>query len=155
MIPSISSTRSKIGREEIKWQELISHFRAVQAKHEKARRQAMGADPSAPFAEFSSLEERERMNDNTPSMSPNGSTQALPATRGAIMRRKGDASGMGSVSPPVSAGRIGALSPLNPRARATGLASAMGRVAGAVRPSSPNANQEGKGRRAPSLNHKA
>ena len=33
-----------MGREDIKWQELLQHFRFVQARHEKARRQAMGTD---------------------------------------------------------------------------------------------------------------
>ncbi len=30
------------GREDIKWQELLSHFRSVQAKHEKSRRVSQG-----------------------------------------------------------------------------------------------------------------
>ncbi|ODN81757.1 hypothetical protein L202_02141 [Cryptococcus amylolentus CBS 6039] len=46
--PSTSSTfgtaRSKIGKEEIKWQELLSHFRNVQNRHEKARRQLHSTD---------------------------------------------------------------------------------------------------------------
>jgi vacuole morphology and inheritance protein 14 len=32
------STRSNLSREDIEWQELLSHFRTVQTKHEKARR---------------------------------------------------------------------------------------------------------------------
>lgn len=36
------ATRSKLAREDIKWQELLQHFRSVQAKHEKARRLALG-----------------------------------------------------------------------------------------------------------------
>ncbi|KAF9050517.1 hypothetical protein BJ165DRAFT_1525738 [Panaeolus papilionaceus] len=35
---------SEIGRDDIKWQELLLHFRTVQAKHEKVRRQALGSD---------------------------------------------------------------------------------------------------------------
>ncbi|TFY76603.1 hypothetical protein EWM64_g7407, partial [Hericium alpestre] len=42
--PSAMSTRSKLAREEIKWGELLSHFRAVQIKHEKARRAALGGN---------------------------------------------------------------------------------------------------------------
>ncbi|WVQ96426.1 hypothetical protein IAU59_003531 [Kwoniella sp. CBS 9459] len=39
------ATRSKLGnKEEIKWQELLSHFRSVQARHEKARRQLHSTD---------------------------------------------------------------------------------------------------------------
>ena len=33
--------RSKLGREEIKWQELLLHFRQVQVKHEKAKAEAV------------------------------------------------------------------------------------------------------------------
>ena len=51
------STRSKLGREEIKWQELLLHFRSVQAKHEKARRQALGAD-TIPFSGFSATTDK-------------------------------------------------------------------------------------------------
>ncbi|OXC65177.1 hypothetical protein AYX13_05657 [Cryptococcus neoformans] len=37
-------TRSKIGKDEIRWQELLSHFRNVQNRHEKARRQLNSTD---------------------------------------------------------------------------------------------------------------
>ena len=37
------SSRSKLVRDEIKWGELLSHFRAVQIKHEKARRKDTGS----------------------------------------------------------------------------------------------------------------
>ncbi|WVO19011.1 uncharacterized protein IAS62_000287 [Cryptococcus decagattii] len=37
-------TRSKIGKDEIRWQELLSHFRSVQNRHEKARRQLSPTD---------------------------------------------------------------------------------------------------------------
>ncbi|KAF7332341.1 Heat repeat containing protein [Mycena kentingensis (nom. inval.)] len=46
---TLSSTRSKIGREDIKWQELLLHFRSVQSKHEKARRLALGTEGSIFF----------------------------------------------------------------------------------------------------------
>ncbi|KAG2337144.1 hypothetical protein BDR05DRAFT_1005281 [Suillus weaverae] len=38
------ASRSKLGRDEIKWQELLNHFRALQSKHEKARR--LSASPN-------------------------------------------------------------------------------------------------------------
>ncbi|KAG8899926.1 hypothetical protein FRB99_006354 [Tulasnella sp. 403] len=38
------TTRSKIVRDEIKWLELMSHFRSVQLKHEKSRRTGGGGD---------------------------------------------------------------------------------------------------------------
>jgi len=40
-----AATRSKlVGKDEIKWQELLSHFRSVQARHEKARRQLQAGE---------------------------------------------------------------------------------------------------------------
>jgi vacuole morphology and inheritance protein 14 len=108
------------------------HFRSVQAKHEKARRQAAGVDMSAPFADYPTLEERE-------------SAASPPPGR----RRKVDA------PPPLAMpGRgSGALSPLNPRSRTSGLlASALG--GGRARPTSPNNPEVNKGKRAPSLGRK-
>ncbi|KAH7887391.1 vacuolar protein 14 C-terminal Fig4p binding-domain-containing protein [Phlebopus sp. FC_14] len=99
-IPPIS-TRSKLGREEIKWQELLSHFRAVQAQHEKARRQALGTD-DVPFSSGgydSKLADSSRLTD---------------ASQPPMRRRV-----TGDLPPPVPAKP--ALSPLNPRARQNGL----------------------------------
>ncbi|KAG1764479.1 hypothetical protein EV702DRAFT_1215443 [Suillus placidus] len=42
--PNPIASRSKLGRDEIKWQELLNHFRALQSKHEKARR--LSASPN-------------------------------------------------------------------------------------------------------------
>lgn len=47
-VSNVSATRSKLGREEIKWGELLSHFRNVQNKHEKARRLATGSNDQEP-----------------------------------------------------------------------------------------------------------
>ncbi|GJE84292.1 ARM repeat-containing protein [Phanerochaete sordida] len=47
-VSNVSATRSKLGREEIKWAELLSHFRNVQSKHEKARRLATGSNEQEP-----------------------------------------------------------------------------------------------------------
>ncbi|KAJ7068616.1 vacuolar protein 14 C-terminal Fig4p binding-domain-containing protein [Mycena amicta] len=105
---SMSSTRSKIGREEIKWQELLLHFRSVQSKHEKARRMALGTD-----AGFSSaLSDSDKMEDSRPSRGSNSNSR--PG-----MRRKvtGEFSGPPTVIPGPVASRSGVLSPLNPRAR--------------------------------------
>jgi vacuole morphology and inheritance protein 14 len=103
---STMSTRSKIGREDIKWQELLSHFRTVQAKHEKARRQAMGGD-TMPSTEFS---ENEKFSDAGRNIG--SSTLARPPVRRKVT---GDTNPIG-VSP-----RQGVLSPLNPRARGQSL----------------------------------
>jgi len=103
------STRSKIGRDEIKWQELLLHFRSVQAKHEKARRQALGNDTS-PIIGFP----EEKVNDSSDRVGRTGSGRIL------IRRRAtGDLSEPNNiVSQPQVGSRSGALSPLNPKARA-------------------------------------
>lgn len=105
--PSIAA-RSKIGQSEIKWQELLSHFRTVQAKHEKARRQALGAD-SLPFSGFDQTVE---------STSRPSDANASGAVGPSIRRRVAGA----EPTPLTGSGRP-ALSPLNPKARQNGLLS--------------------------------
>ncbi|KAF9814389.1 hypothetical protein IEO21_05123 [Rhodonia placenta] len=110
-VGNISSTRSKLGREDIKWQELLSHFRSVQARHERARRQALGSD-SVSFPGFPVIDK--------PSNPPPAATPAAPSSTRPTIRRK--VTGEVPVRPPSRSG--GALSPLNPRARGqTGLIS--------------------------------
>ncbi|KAI0080789.1 ARM repeat-containing protein [Panus rudis PR-1116 ss-1] len=126
-ISNISATRSKLGREDIKWNELLQHFRVVQNKHEKARRQALGTDDVSPIAEFSG-----------PSSSSSSSTNptGTPGTR-PPMRRKVTGSG-DSVATTGSAGSGAAtarppsraLSPLNPRARVGGQSGLSAALAG-------------------------
>ncbi|RPD66929.1 ARM repeat-containing protein [Lentinus tigrinus ALCF2SS1-7] len=126
-IGNLSSTRSKLGREDIKWQELLQHFRAVQMKHEKARRQALGTD----ITSFSNYPYTNGGTDNvkppTPPSGPaSGAIPHAPPTR----RKAGD----GPLRPPSRSG--GMLSPLNPKARAqSGLANNM--VPGPQPPGSP------------------
>ncbi|KAG2013354.1 hypothetical protein CC2G_010275 [Coprinopsis cinerea AmutBmut pab1-1] len=98
------SSRSKLGRDEIKWQELLQHFRTVQAKHEKARRQATGVDTSLPgFHEFDKS-------------SDSGSADRNVKIGGRIpMRRRVTGGDLGTPAPPLPIpNRGGALSPLNP-----------------------------------------
>ncbi|KAI0042285.1 ARM repeat-containing protein [Auriscalpium vulgare] len=104
---STMSTRSKLVRDEIKWPELLSHFRAVQSKHERARRQALG-NP----LDFSGV----------PNISVSTEAPQRPAARrrptAADVPTTGSATPVpGAVVPP---SRTGALSPLNPRARVQG-----------------------------------
>lgn len=106
----ISSTRSKLGRDEIKWAELLSHFRSVQNKHEKSRRQALGADDYDPPAEFAPG------SSGGPS---NGSTNGTNSANRPPMRRRVTGTETNGRLPPR------ALSPLNPRARQSGLSTAM------------------------------
>jgi vacuole morphology and inheritance protein 14 len=127
-VGNISSTRSKLGREDIKWQELLQHFRSVQAKHEKGRRQSLGAD-SSPLSELLANDR-----DNT---SP-GSSQAGPPGFGAGKNVGGGGLGRRKVLGPPGGGgppevglmrppsRSGVLSPLNPRSRQNGLMSGGG-----------------------------
>ncbi|KAI0294591.1 vacuolar protein 14 C-terminal Fig4p binding-domain-containing protein [Multifurca ochricompacta] len=114
------ATRSKLARDEIKWPELLAHFRVVQTRHERARRAALGSAPD---------------------ISATLPSSALPE-RPAPRRR---VTGLGEVPGPpgpsslssstASNGRPGALSPLNPRARVQGgvatTLTAQGQVLGA------------------------
>jgi vacuole morphology and inheritance protein 14 len=119
-------SRSKIGREEIKWQDLLQHFRAVQSKHEKARRQAHGLDHS-PFPEFDKASESSGHGD-----------KGVKAGGRIPMRRRvtgGDLSAPSApMLPPAVPSRAGALSPLNPKRTGTALSgsSASGSVGPAL-----------------------
>lgn len=95
--PNPIASRSKLGRDEIKWQELLNHFRALQSKHEKARRQDLGNSSSQEDITITPL-------------SP-------PASAKPPMRRRvtGDLP-----VPPIIPSKP-ALSPLNPKARQNGL----------------------------------
>ncbi|KAJ7741096.1 vacuolar protein 14 C-terminal Fig4p binding-domain-containing protein [Mycena metata] len=112
---SLSGTRSKIGRDEIKWQELLLHFRSVQSKHEKSRRQALGTDAfSSGLSDSDKPEER-----------PGRPSNSKPGIRRRVTGEINVAAAAPGVVPggPLSA-RSGILSPLNPRARGqTGLLS--------------------------------
>ncbi|KAF9236249.1 vacuolar protein 14 C-terminal Fig4p binding-domain-containing protein [Melanogaster broomeanus] len=86
-----------------KWQDLLSRFSAVQMKHEKARRQALGTD-NLPFSGFDS-----KYGDPASASSSHGSHSPLRR------RVTGDTAPLpGLPQPPV-------LSPLNQRARQNGL----------------------------------
>ena len=138
------STRSKIGRDEIKWQELLLHFRSVQAKHEKARRQALGNDTS-PIIGFP----EEKVNDTSDRVGRPGSGRLL-----ARRRATSEISEPNIVQqPPPVGSRSGALSPLNPKARApsglTGLigASSGGKLQSSLNPTTAALGQAQKQRR--------
>ncbi|THV08261.1 ARM repeat-containing protein [Dendrothele bispora CBS 962.96] len=114
------SARSKLVRDEIKWQELLQHFRSVQLKHEKARRQAMGADMTS-FPEFPELD---RQSDQSERVG------RPPGTARPGMRRKVTGGDINPNVPPNNPNptgsnsssfslRAGALSPLNPRRQTT------------------------------------
>ncbi|KAI0340907.1 ARM repeat-containing protein [Trametopsis cervina] len=98
---NVSATRSKLGREDIKWSELLSHFRSVQNRHEKSRRQTNGEVDVSPASDFYSVA------DKTSGASANTSANANLAKP--AIRRRVTATGD---RPPSRA-----LSPLNPRAR--------------------------------------
>lgn len=118
------TARSKLGRgEEIKWQELLTHFRSVQSRHEKARRQALGIDRVGIISSDSS---------EKASLNASSSSQTRPQ-----MRRKvtGEAYGTSSGN----TNRSGALSPLNPRSRGGGFFTASQN--GGNRPRSPTQTQ--------------
>ncbi|KAF9077068.1 vacuolar protein 14 C-terminal Fig4p binding-domain-containing protein [Rhodocollybia butyracea] len=133
------STRSKLVRDEIKWQELLQHFRSVQSKHEKARRQALGTDMTS----FSSFPEFDRQSDQSERVG------RPPVNGRPAMRRKvtGEMSVNATSSPagPLSRGPV--LSPLNPRARGSSGATPL-------TPSAAIAQQAPKSRRTISLTRK-
>ncbi|KIM29482.1 hypothetical protein M408DRAFT_328738 [Serendipita vermifera MAFF 305830] len=139
----VANSRSKMARDEIKWQDLFAHFRSVQAKHEKARRVGLGGSPGPLLDGYS-----------VPSGS--GSSGRPPARR----RVTGDAQ-----PPPHPAGvpasaqlnsrGTGALSPLNPRARSGAGNALMGALGGGSRPMSPNSMlAQQRGKRAMSITRK-
>jgi len=110
--------RSKIAnKEEIKWQDLLNHFRNVQAKHEKARRQESGGPSGGdgPYA-ASSFSNSASMN------GANGNPVRPQSRRKSTNETAGQGSGAGGpprdVIPPARPAPLAlALSPLNPRAR--------------------------------------
>lgn len=97
--------RSKMSRDEIKWQELLQHFRQVQARHERSKR-ATGFE-STSLSNFPELDKTEVYNEKS----------SKPSAKVPPMRRRvtGDVS-----TTATPAGRSGALSPLNPKARGPG-----------------------------------
>ncbi|KZS98079.1 ARM repeat-containing protein [Sistotremastrum niveocremeum HHB9708] len=128
-VASSIATRSKLGREEIKWQELLSHFRSVQLKHEKSRRQSNYGNDSLFVGSFTS-------NELTQATAPGSPTKPL--------RRKVTNEGL------QPRGQI--LSPLNPRARTNGVTPSvlgLAPIGGRVSPSGTS-----KQKRALSLNRK-
>ncbi|EJD53971.1 ARM repeat-containing protein [Auricularia subglabra TFB-10046 SS5] len=112
-----ASARSKIIKEDIKWQDLLNHFRAVQVKHEKSRRMdfnsSSGNGPSLGDSAFTGTTERTER-----SYMSNGSR---PTSR----RRVTGESVQMPLPPPIDTGgraRPPALSPLNPIAQSVGQA---------------------------------
>jgi len=106
------SSRSKMGRDDIKWQELLLHFRSVQGKHEKARRAALGAE-TAPFSGFSGNSSEKTMESSSTRA---GIGQAASANARPQIRRR-----VTGNEPPVPAiPPRNVLSPLNPRRGQTG-----------------------------------
>lgn len=136
-VGNLSSTRSKLGREDIKWQELLQHFRTVQMKHEKARRQVLGTDVTS----LTTFPYANGIDSTKPPTPPSGSgVGPVPPSRRKV-------TGDGPLRPP---SRSGVLSPLNPKSRVqSGLGSAV------VPPTSPTAAQmQSKVKRTSSLSRK-
>ncbi|KAI9000783.1 ARM repeat-containing protein [Trametes punicea] len=105
-VGNLSSTRSKLAREDIKWQELLQHFRTVQIKHEKARRQVLGGSDSPSFPPYTNGADK-------PPTPPSGSASSGAGVPAGTRRKV--TGGDGPPRPPSRSG--GVLSPLNPKAR--------------------------------------
>ena len=142
---TISSTRSKLGREDIKWQELLQYFRSVQAKHEKARRQNLGTD-SSPLSELLA-NDRDRTSPASSQAGPPGFGAGKNVGGGLGRKRVMGQPGGGGLSEPGMMGppsRSTALSPLNPRSRQNGLLGGGGTVPPQSPPSSGGPAQRPK-----------
>jgi vacuole morphology and inheritance protein 14 len=144
------NSRSKIGREDIKWQELLLHFRSIQAKHEKARRQALGTE-TTPFSGFSATNS-DKLGEALKSPVPS----SRPPLRRKVTGPTSDQVLTVNNIPNAVQHRPGVLSPLNPRARgSTGmLASALSGGGQPVSPTSGAGQQAGKQKRTLSLSRK-
>ncbi|KAH9959873.1 vacuolar protein 14 C-terminal Fig4p binding-domain-containing protein [Russula dissimulans] len=94
------ATRSKLARDEIKWPELLAHFRTVQTRHERARRVALGNAP------------------DISSTLPSSTLPERPVARRRVTGTTPSGSSVGIGGPSTAQPR--ALSPLNPRARVQG-----------------------------------
>ncbi|KZV64601.1 ARM repeat-containing protein [Peniophora sp. CONT] len=131
------SSRSKMVRDEIKWGELLSHFRAVQIRHEKARRKDSGSSLEPPafpdmnqtvLGETSRPTMKRKVTGDVPTS--NGLSVNVAPTPPSNGRPPSRTSGGGSL-----------LSPLNPgRARVQG---ALPSVLGGTRPVGNKGKQGG------------
>jgi len=125
--PKSSSTtytaRSKIGRgDEIKWAELLQHFKSVQIKHEKARRQVLGM--AEDFGHALLLGGTSGAGSGEKSIANGAPTR--PGMRRRVTGGTGDARAIEALQNNAAAAPSGmpvrsVLSPLNPRSRGTGL----------------------------------
>ncbi|GHJ88688.1 hypothetical protein NliqN6_5090 [Naganishia liquefaciens] len=113
---SVATTRSKIAsRDEIKWEDLLRHFRAVQNKHEKARRLAQMGDSgqlqSVGGFHFASGSTTSSPFGGTGSQ-PTGSSLTKRKVPGAAIRKE---SGNNSTNSGSKTQSGSVLSPLNPK----------------------------------------
>lgn len=154
------SGRSKIGGrpDDIKWQDLLTHFRTVQVRHEKFRR---GEESSA--AAFALSERPDKPSLNGTGQAPLGrpgnrrrvtGTEGFPSGASSGATSPGPSAGTGTVEQTQMRERSrtgGILSPLNPR---RGPGALLGFTGGAAaRPKSPSLQtaQQNKHRRLPGL----
>ncbi|KAK1233431.1 hypothetical protein PQX77_003409 [Marasmius sp. AFHP31] len=110
------SSRSKLVRDDIKWQELLQHFRSVQSRHEKARRQALGTDTSS-FAGFYEFDRQSDQGDKAGRATPARPGLRRKVTNEVSVTSTNVSSGSAQLPSAPFSPRAGALSPLNPRAR--------------------------------------
>ncbi|KAK7060363.1 hypothetical protein VNI00_001128 [Paramarasmius palmivorus] len=151
--PSVGalSSRSKLVRDEIKWQELLQHFRSVQSRHEKARRQALGTDTFSGFYEFDRQSDQGERVTTRPGPAPTRPGLRRKAT-GEVSIPSSNPSTAQNPSPTTPFAR--SLSPLNPRARIQNGVSASNPPSTPLNPAAALTQQAQKQKRIISLTRK-
>ncbi|KAL7423040.1 hypothetical protein Q5752_002339 [Cryptotrichosporon argae] len=151
--PAATGARAKQGKEEIKWTELLSHFQAVQMRHERARRQVQAGETFANSIHFSSPSQTSALQSaaqiHPPRPGPGGTVRRRP--EGGTVKRDSLDAREGRPGPAGAGAATGTgtgLSPLNPKRSSLGgigvvagvaLGGAVGSMTqpGLMRPGSP------------------
>ncbi|KAJ9123994.1 hypothetical protein QFC22_000786 [Naganishia vaughanmartiniae] len=108
---NVATTRSKIAaRDEIKWEDMLRHFRVVQNRHEKARRLAQMGE-GGQFQTVTGFNFAGGSTSNSPLGATNPTSTIKRKTLGGSVRKDTPHSSSNSGNKPLSS----VLSPLNPR----------------------------------------
>lgn len=123
---NVATARSKMaGRDEIKWQELLVHFRKIQDRHEKVRRQAQLGEANHNHTlsgfHYTNTNASSSSNSNSPLNVATAASGSLGYSYGNASTRRRNNPGVGSRKDSgqssASAKIASTLSPLNPNKR--------------------------------------